>query len=145
MKELKNIRERKSNSEKLLTMMICLMTRDKNIKGAPAIKRKINARMDDWEAGKSDTLVHETLNLVITNQRQKQGGADPKQRARIFHPLVMRGKIRSAARFITQRESGGVLQPTEKDTKKYKVDGVLTERRVLESLRNYLEERAWED
>ena len=30
-KELKDIRERKSNSEKFLTMMICLMTRDRNV------------------------------------------------------------------------------------------------------------------
>ena len=116
-------------------MLICLLTRDRNIKGAPAIKKKISARMDEWDKGNHEALISDTLRLLTSNQRLKQGNNDSKQRARIFHRLVMRGKIRAATRFITQRESGGVLQPTEKDTKTYMIDGIPTERTVLQSLK----------
>ena len=34
-----------------------------------------------------------------------------EHRAHIYHSLVIRGKLRSAVRWITERETGGVLQP----------------------------------
>ena len=118
----------------LLTSLIYLLTRDRNTKGEPAIKRRLTARINDWEAGKYEALFEDTLRSVKVNQRWKQGNEETNHKARIFHCLVMRGKVRTAARYITQRESGGVLQPTQKDTKTYKVDGQLTEKTVLESL-----------
>ena len=66
-KELKSIRERHSNSKRLLTMLTCLLTRDRNIKGAPAIKKKINTRMDEWDIANHETLISDTLRLLTNN------------------------------------------------------------------------------
>ena len=101
--ELKLLRERKANSERLLTSLICLLTRDRNTKGAPAIKRKLAARINDWEAEKYGALFEDTLRSVKANKRQKQGNEDTNHRARIFHRLVMRGKVRTAARYMLEK------------------------------------------
>ena len=36
-----------------------------------------------------------------------------EHRAKTFHGLVLRGKLRTAVRWITEREKGGVLQPDD--------------------------------
>ena len=50
-----------------------------------------------------------------------------KHRAQTYHSLVLRGKLRSAVRCITERETGGVLHPGGRCEK--------TGYRVLEVLR----------
>ena len=37
-----------------------------------------------------------------------------EHRAQTYHSLVLRGKLRSAVRWITERETGGVLQPGDR-------------------------------
>ena len=37
-----------------------------------------------------------------------------EHRAQTYHSLVLCGKLRSAVRWITERETGGVLQPRER-------------------------------
>ena len=48
-------------------------------------------------------------------------------RAKTHHILVLRGKLRTAVQWITERETGGVLHPRERCTK--------TGKRVMEVLR----------
>ena len=50
-----------------------------------------------------------------------------EHRAQTYHSLVLRGKLRSAVRWITERETGGVLHPGDQCNK--------TGYRVLEVLR----------
>jgi hypothetical protein len=47
----------------------------------------------------------------------KQGGLTPKQQAKIFHQKMLRGDVRGAVRYLTDREKGGILQPTNIDEK----------------------------
>ena len=37
-----------------------------------------------------------------------------EHRSQNYHRLVLRGKLRTAVRWITERETGGVLQPGER-------------------------------
>ena len=37
-----------------------------------------------------------------------------EHRAQTYHSLVLRGKLRSAVRWITERETGGVLHPRDR-------------------------------
>ena len=41
-----------------------------------------------------------------------------EHQAKTFHGLVLRSKLRTAVRWITEREKGGVLQPEEQFTKR---------------------------
>ena len=44
----------------------------------------------------------------LTASRREETAA---HRAQTYHSLVLRGKLQSAVRWITERETGGVLKP----------------------------------
>ena len=44
-------------------------------------------------------------------------GGDGRAPGTKFHSLVLRGKLQTAVRWITERETGGVLQPADWCTK----------------------------
>ena len=72
-------------------------------------------------------LVGDTLRSCeeyLTSSRREETA---EHRAQTYHSLVLRGKLRSAVRWITEREPGGVLQPGRRCEK--------TGDRVLEVLR----------
>jgi hypothetical protein len=47
----------------------------------------------------------------------KQGTTTPEQRTKTFHQKVLRGNLRGAVRYITEREKGGILYPDDIDEK----------------------------
>jgi hypothetical protein len=47
----------------------------------------------------------------------KQGSTTPEQRTKTFHQKVLRGNIRGAVRYLTEREKGGILYPDDTDEK----------------------------
>ena len=67
--------------------------------------------MDAWEAGEHDILAEYTeltcAQYLSTCRREDS----PEHRAKIYHILVLCGKLHSEVRYITDREKGGVFQP----------------------------------
>ena len=87
------------------------LQRARHVTAFQDIGRRIERRLDAWEAGRYKTLVEDTLRSsthYITAVRREETA---EHRAKTFHGLVLRGKLRTAARWITEREKGGVLQP----------------------------------
>ena len=117
--ELDKIRTRKTNSESLIVLLICILTRDPNVKTVKAIRELIANRMEQWKQGAIQELYTSTMQYVRENMRKKQGRESPEQRAQTFNNMVMRGKLCSAMKYVTERESGGVLSPTDDDTRHY--------------------------
>ena len=59
-------------------------------------------------------LVGDTLRSCeeyLTSARREETA---EHRSQTYHSLVLRGKLRSVVRWITERETGGVLQPGER-------------------------------
>ena len=56
-------------------------------------------------------LVGDTLRSCEDYLTAAQREETAEHRAQTYHSLVLRGKLRSAVRWITERETGGVLQP----------------------------------
>ena len=82
-----------------------------------AIRRQIAKRLDAWGEGKHAMLVGDTLRLCedyLTAARREE---TEDHRDQTYHNLVLCGKLRLAVRWITERETGGVLQPGERCTK----------------------------
>ena len=59
-----------------------------------------------------DTLRSSTQYLTAVRREETA-----EHRAKTFHGLVLRGKLRTAVRWITEREKGGVLKPEGHCTK----------------------------
>jgi hypothetical protein len=47
----------------------------------------------------------------------KRGSTTPEQRTKNFHQKVLRGNLRGAERYLTEREKGGILYPDDIDEK----------------------------
>ena len=90
-----------------------------------------------WEDGLYDGLMHDaercdrTFGHGNNARRHEQECAHTE---RIFHRLMIEGKVRSAVRWITERERGGLLKATDVTTAKDS-HGQNVEMSVLEALR----------
>ena len=56
-------------------------------------------------------LVKDTLRTFVEFLNVARREDTVEHQAQIFHRLVLHGKLRTAVRWITERETGGVLQP----------------------------------
>jgi hypothetical protein len=126
--ELKGIRSRKWNSERFLVLQVVVLQRTRDVKRARDVRRRISKRLDAWEKGQFTMLVEDTLRSMETHLTSKQGKTTPEQRTKTFHQKVLRGNIRGAVRYLTEREKGGILYPDDIDEKTGK-----TVQSVLES------------
>jgi hypothetical protein len=70
--------------------------------------------MDAWLKNQHSMLVLDTENTLERMLTKKQGMTTPEQRAKSFHQKVLKGDLRGAVRYITDREMGGVLLPDNK-------------------------------
>ena len=91
-----------------------ILQRARHNTASHAIRRRIAKRLDAWGEGKHTILVGDTLRSCkeyLTAARREETA---EHRAQTYHSLVLRGKVRSTVRWITERETGGVLQPGER-------------------------------
>ena len=62
-------------------------------------------------------MVEDTLRSSTQYPTAGRREETAEHRAKTFHGLVLRGKVRTAVRWVTEREKGGVLLPEEQRTK----------------------------
>ena len=126
--ELWGVRDRLWNSERFIVFQTVILQRARHVTSSQVIRRRIEKRLDAWEEGKHVMLVEDTLCTCaeyLTVARRKETA---EHRAQAFHSLVIRGKLRMAVRWITELETGGVLETGDRCTK--------TGDRVMEVLRS---------
>ena len=56
-------------------------------------------------------LMEDTSRTCVQYLSTSRGGYYPEHRAKIYHILVLQGKIQSTVRSIMEREKGGLFQP----------------------------------
>ena len=110
-REMRGVLDRRWNSERFIVFQTVTLQRARHVTASRDIRRRIEKRLDAWEAGNHKMMVEDTLRSstqYLTAVRREESA---EQRAKTFHGLVLRGKLRTAVRWITERETGGVLQP----------------------------------
>ena len=114
--EIDRVAEKKSNSERLIVFQVLILQREMLVFKSLDIRRLIGRRLKMWEDGLFDALMHEAERC----DRSFANGRDSKRREqsfehteRVFHRLMIEGKVRSAVRWIAERERGGLLKATE--------------------------------
>ena len=75
------------------------------------IQKWIDRRLDAWEAGDHEMLVGDTARTCAQYLSTRKGEDSLKNRAKIYHSLVLRVKLRSAVIWATNRQKGGVFHP----------------------------------
>ena len=101
--------------------------------------RLLTKRMDLWENCAFDTLVREALRCSESLQKSssrksaEQRKRDHEHSMNVFHRLMLRGKLRSAVRWITERDSSGLVSPMDM-TKAKTTAGGMAEVSVLDAL-----------
>ena len=90
-----------------------------------------------WEEGQYEALTHDAERC---DKSFGQGGSVKRREQasehteRVFHRLMIEGKVRAAVRWITERERGGLLKAKDVTTVT-NVEGQPVEMSVLEALR----------
>ena len=116
--ELRGVRDRRWNSERFIVFQTVMLQRARHVTASRDIRRRIEKRLDAWEAGRYRMLVEDTLRSSTQYLTAVRREETAEHWAKTFHGLVLRGKLRTTVRWITEREKGGVLLPEEKCTKK---------------------------
>jgi hypothetical protein len=111
------IRARKMNAEKFIVFQIVIMQRSRDVKQAKDIRKRISRRLNAWDEGKFKMLIRDTERDLKSFLSTKQGNVTAEQRAKIFHRKMLRGDVRGAVRYLTEREKGGILLPDDIDEK----------------------------
>ena len=103
--------------ERFIVCKTVTLQRARHVTASRDICRRIEKRLDVWEAEHYEMLVEDTLRsckqyLTIIHREETV-----EHRAKTYHSLVLRGKLRTAVRWITEWEKGGVLLPEDNCTK----------------------------
>jgi hypothetical protein len=124
--EFSSVQARTWNSERPLVFVAAVFQTTPGVKRARDIRKRLTHRMDLWYEGKFIALIDDT-ETEVQSRHGPHPVPDEETLARAFNEKVLRGRLRSAVRNLTNRDQGGVLQPDDACTK--------TGRPVLEVLR----------
>ena len=99
-----------AKSERPICFGSLMLQRDRKIKKGAEIRRILRYRIDMWKAQQYDELIHEA-ECSDRQFRSRYVKIDDDHAIKVFTRLMLRGKVREACRFITDRNSGGILDP----------------------------------
>ena len=82
-----------------------------HVNASQEIRQRIENRLDTWGEGKHAMLVEDMLRVYGEYLTVAWREETAEHRTQTYHILVLCGKLRTAVRWIMERETGGVLQP----------------------------------
>ena len=88
-----------------------MLQRARHVTASWDILRRIKKRLDAWEVGRFEMLVEDTPRYSTQYLTAVSREETAEHRAKTFHGLVLRGKLRTAVRWITERKKGWGLAP----------------------------------
>ena len=115
--ETQGVRDRRWNLDRFIVFQTVILQRALHVIASHTIRRRIAKRLDAWGEGKHAMLVGDTLRSCKEYLTATWREETADHRAQNYHGLMLRGKLRSEVRWITERETGGVLQTGERCTK----------------------------
>ena len=125
--EFKGVGDRLWNLERFIVFQTVIVQQARHVTASQAIHQRIGKRLDAWAEGKHLMMAEDMLQACGEYLTVAWREETPENRAQTYHSLVLRGKLRTAVRWISKRDTGGVLQPRDRCTK--------TGNRVMEVLR----------
>ncbi len=116
--EWKGMLDRKWNAEHLLTFSLVVLQCTPGVSHSSDIRTHIRDRIKLWHSGTYfDALVSNTVSEVTSHTTGPPKPQSEDSRHRTFNSTVLSGQLRKAIRHLTNRDSGGVLDPANACTK----------------------------
>eukprot|EP00957_Ditylum_brightwellii_P201833 15327426-Ditylum_brightwellii.AAC.1 len=72
--------------------------------------------MDLWEKGDYTVLVEDTIKVNKRQQPMGQHNKSAEHIRRVYTQMLLQGKLRQAVLWVTGRDKGGLLLPSDTDT-----------------------------
>ena len=111
--EVSRLASSEVNSERLIVFTVVMLQRDAMVKKGTDVRRMLKRRMDAWRAGQIDELMFEAERCAQQLPKPPKSKQGDEHTVRIFTRLMLRGQVRSAVRWMTERaSSGGILNPS---------------------------------
>ena len=134
-REVGLVAAQKEFSERLVFQFVILQ-RVPLVRKASDIRHVVSKRLELWETGRFDTLVAEAVRC--SESLGKRSGCSTSRQehdhsVRVFHRLLIQGKLRSAVRWITERDQHRLLNSME-TMKAKNGQGKLVDMTVLDAL-----------
>ena len=115
--EMNGIISRKWNAEKMIVFITVILQRSRDIKKSRDIRRRIERRLTEWSQGLFDMLLEDTVRTNLSLIKQKRNGMSDDEVAKQYTSLLLKGKVRQAVRFATERDKGGIFDRDDLDSK----------------------------
>ena len=101
---------RRWNMDKFTVFQTATLLHVPHVTASHAIRWRIGKCLDTWEDGQNQMLVKETDHTCNQYLSKARRDNSEEHRAKTFHSLVLRGKLRTVLQWITERKEGGVMQ-----------------------------------
>ena len=97
-------------SERLIVFLTFMLQRDNMVNKGRDIRRLLKRRMMTWKSEHFDDLLFDFKSCSKHLKKCSRMKSDESHIAKVFTHLMMKGQVRAAVRWITERTSkGGVL------------------------------------
>eukprot|EP00957_Ditylum_brightwellii_P194525 14816663-Ditylum_brightwellii.AAC.1 len=97
--------------------MAVILQRQKGVKSYHDVRRRIEHRMDLWEKGDCTMLVEDTIKVNKCQQPTGQQNELAEHICQVYTRMLLQGKLHQVVRWVTGRDKGGFLLPTDTDSK----------------------------
>ena len=119
MREVGLVADLKEQSERLIVFQAVVLQKEPLMKKSADVRRLLTRRMDLWEGDEFEILMSEAIRGNKSFQRSRWRGDAAWQKrehehsVNVFHRLMIQGKLRAAVRWLTERDSAGLLSPSK--------------------------------
>ena len=111
--EIMFVSEKVFCSERVIVFCRVVLQRDRMVKKGCDVRLLVKRRMEAWRVGKFDGLVEEAVRCTRSLSFRSSVNSQ-EQVLKVFTRLMLKGELRAATRWITERGSGRVLSPNDK-------------------------------
>ena len=116
-KELEGVEGGRWNSKRFTVFQAVVLQRTADICRARGIQQPVKRRIIDWHADQYRMIIEDTTRTIHAMVSKVARRMSEEAISKTFTSLVLKGKIRTAVRFVTLRGAGGVLSPDNIDAK----------------------------
>ena len=112
--EISRLATGEEKSERFIAFMAVMLQRGAMVKRGADVRRLVKRRMAAWRESRIDELIQDAERCAQQWPRPQQGKQDDEHMIRVFTRLMLRGQVRSAVHWMTNRaSSGSTLDPSE--------------------------------